>query len=922
MRVEVTPRAALAPPGQPVSFTVQVFNNQALISGHRIRVLGVDHRWATLDKADLALFPGTTDSAVLTVVLPKGSPAGKRRVSVEVEELTAPWATEIVDLDLEVPAQHALNLSLDPVSVTAGRRASLVALVSNAGNAPRDVELAGLDDEGCVGFKFWPPVAHLAPGETKPVKVEVSAARPWLGTPKVRPFTVMVANRRGGRPPAQAFGSFMQKPWLARSYLALVGLLAAATVFAAVITVTLSQLNSTSTADSNEVMQALQASLATQPGASGGTGTASLAGQVSLLSSQAAGGVTVDLYDPANLARPLASTATGPTGRYSFAGLAPGSYKVEFQGAGLATEWYPGATSPGAAGTVVLTSGERLAGVNASLSGLPATVSGTVGGPSPSGATVALFAGGRNSSAAASTTTDAFGNFSLTDVPTPASYELDVSKPGFASVSDRLVLASGEDDTKVVLFLVPGDGAITGTVSSRSGPLGGATVTATALSSGETASFTTVSLTRGKVGSFSLRELPTPGAFTVVVAAPGYAPETRSVSLKKGQHLGGQNIVLSPATGTVQGEVRLASGRPAGGVLVSVSDGQRLVSTTTLSVATKADPALGAGSFEISGLAVPATYRVTFSRPDLVSVTEVVHLGATGRTKPAGHGRNSGASPSRLSVTMQYAKASIYGFVKSRAGKRLGGVAVSLTSGSASYAVTSADVPDPGAYEIDGVAPGTYTISFTSAGAPPTAGVVSLVAGERLRYSASVGQPPPPKSATTLPATTTSGPTTSAVARSTTAPPATNVPTSLPSPTTTAARPTTAQPPATTATTRLPSATTTRPATTTTRPRPTTTRPRPTTTTTEPRPTTTVATTTTTTPPLTGATVPATASPATSAATTTSEAPTTTEPTTATTTTTTTSTTTTTTEPTTTTTTTPEPTATTPPVTPTSLPSA
>ena len=844
MKVEVTPRSALARPGQPVVFTIRVFNTEALISGHNIRVLGADRKWTSLDKQTLALFPGTTGTAVLALSFPPGSPAGSRRVSVEVQELTEPWATEVVDLDLEVPAQRSVTLALDPVSISAGRRGSLVALVANSGNTTENVELAGVDDEGRVSFKFWPPAARVAPGETKAVNVGVSAARPWLGNPKVRPFTVKEANGGGGRPPAQAFGSFMQRPWLSRSHLALAGLLAAATVFAVVLTLTLSRLNASSANDSNAVMQALQASLNTQSGASGGTGAGSLAGTVSLPSSQGAGAVTVDLYNPADLATPLASASTGQSGRYRFAGLAPGSYKVEFQGAGLATLWYPDATSPGDALSVVLASGQARSGLNVTLSGLPATISGTVSGPAPAGATVRLLSQGPNPAVVAAGATDASGNFTLQNVPTPAAYELEVAKPGYAMARVRVALASGEDDTGVTLYLLPGDGTIAGTVSSPSGPIGGATISASAPTTAGMASSTTVSLTRGQVGSFALGDLPTPATFTLVVSAPGYAGQTLTVSLKKGQHLRSEKVVLAPAMGTIRGKVKLVGGKPAGGVLVTVRASQGPISTTTASLAVKGRTSLGPGSFQISGLAVPATYQVTFSRPGLLTVTRDVHLdvaspparpgGRAARPKSARLLHGPEAQPGTLVVTMQIATAAIYGTVKDHAGKGVGGVAVSLASGRASYAVTSADVPGAGAYEVDEVAPGTYTVSFARAGVVPTAGVVTLVAGERLLYNAVVGQPPV---TTTSPSTTPSEPVTTTT--TSTARPTTTLPVAPPPVTTTVA-------PA--AVTTLPPTPTSSHPVTTTRPATTTSRPRPTTTTSKPRPTTTLARTTTTAP--------------------------------------------------------------------------
>ena len=153
----------------------------------------------------------------------------------------------------------------------------------------------------------------------------------------------------------------------------------AATVFAAVIAVTLSRISTTSSNDSNAVMQALQASVNnSQPGASGGTGAASVAGTVTLVSApgQAVAGVTVDVFVSSNTSSPLASTATKADGGYAFLGLAPGSYKLEFTGAGFMQIWYPDSATADGATAIELAAGQVKSGVDVRLGGLPASVSG------------------------------------------------------------------------------------------------------------------------------------------------------------------------------------------------------------------------------------------------------------------------------------------------------------------------------------------------------------------------------------------------------------------------------------------------------------------------------------------------------------------------------------------------------------------
>jgi hypothetical protein len=732
MRIQVTPRGTTVVPGRPAVFTIEVFNTEPLISGQRLRVLGVDERWIKLDQDTLSLFPGATGVAVLTVTLPAGIPAGTRRVSIEVTELTTPYSTEMVDLELVVPAELGLRLALDPVSITGGRKVALGALVENTGNTLRQVELSGLDDQGEVAFAFHPVALALEPGERRAVDVRLRARRPLAGSPKSRPFALRV---EGSDPPVQAYGSFVQRPVLTRGNLALLGLVVAVTVFAAVITASLSQVTASSTNDRNAVLQALQANINAQNaaanGGAGGAGSGqggTIGGKVSILSTpnSGVGGVTVDLYSSGDTTTPLASTATTSSGNYSFSGLIPGTYKLEYQGAGFAQIWYPDSTTAAGGQNVTLAPGSMSATADEPLGGLPATISGQVVGDAPADATVTLEAQTANAALSKASvmtaTTDGSGNFVLANVPSPASYDLVVTKSGYATTTQAVDLSGGQADTGVTLLLQRGDGTLSGIVSSPTGPLGGATVSA---SSG---SFTasSVSLTQGTVGAFTLRDLPTPAQLTLVVSAPGYSSQTLSVSLSAAQQLTGLAVTLTQGSGSIAGTVTDASGQPAGGVTVVVSDGNLSITTETLTVGT-------VGSYTVSGLPDPGTYEVTFSRSDLTTQTREVQLVAAGMSVGAGKATGS-AQPNEVNVAMQSAFATLSGIVKDQSGTALGEIGVSLTSGSTTLSVTSATVPTLGAYQIAGIAPGTYTVSFTRPGALPTSTVLTLTAGQSLTY--------------------------------------------------------------------------------------------------------------------------------------------------------------------------------------------
>jgi hypothetical protein len=63
---------------------------------------------------------------------------------------------------------------------------------------------------------------------------------------------------------------------------------------------------------------------------------------------------------------------------------------------------------------------------------------------------------------------------------------------------------------------------------------------------------------------------------------------------------------------------------------------------------------------------------------------------------------------------------------------KAGEVQISLVSGNSSFAVTSASRPDNrlGQFEVDGVPPGTYTLSVNRRGTRPTSSIITLSAGQ------------------------------------------------------------------------------------------------------------------------------------------------------------------------------------------------
>lgn len=768
MRVVTEPRRAVAHPGQETVLTVAVTNTADVIAGATVRFLGADASWVTVETPTLRLFPGATEQTEVRVLLPEGVPAGERQMAVQVTALGEGGLTHVEDITLEVPRAPRVDVRLEPATVTGGRGGVFGVVVENNGNTTETSSLVGADAEGKVRFAFTPDTFVLAPGEQVTTELRARGRRPWFGSPAVRPFELRVTDPRGdvargrrGRggapdgdaedlaqgpsvvsdaPPPAAIGVLVQRPRFNRGLMSLLGLLVAVSVFAVVIAVALTSVVNRSAADRDLALQVAQAR---EQGAT--VGKSSIGGVVRLLSSEGAvAGVAVEAFAASDPTQALATTATGDDGSFQVSKLPAGEYKLRFRGAGFSEVWYPSSPSPEDAAAVELGTGESLGGLVVLLGGVPATLSGTVVGADVAGATVQLelpIEAEDLAGAAAGATTGAIvrtapvgadGTFQLEDVPSPNVYDIVVSKPGFSTQVQRVDVAAGELRSGIEIRLLEGDGTISGVVVGSQGPIGDATVIATA---GDV-TVRTVTLTDGDVGSFTLRNLPTPATFTVVVAAAGHSSATLSLDLAAGQALTGVSATLGIDSGRLGGRVGVApASLRAGGVGVTVSDGARTWQTVSQST-------VDVGAWSVSGLAIPGSYTVTFTRADLATQVVSVSLDGNGSV-------TSGAPRAdQVNATMRASTAQLAGLVSQtdEQGAVTGpapNVTVTLSSGSTQYQVTTASTPaaQRGRYAVDALPPGTYTVTFSRSSTASTSSIVTLVAGQSAVLDATLASP-------------------------------------------------------------------------------------------------------------------------------------------------------------------------------------
>ena len=709
-----TPELAIAL-GDAASVEVEVTNLDEVIRSYRVAILGIDPDLVVVDPPSADLFPGERLAVTVTFVLPVDFPAGRRTVGLEIsepDEVDAPPV--VVDLVLDLQAQDGVALTAEPATLEMGGTGTFIVHPVNTGNTTVDLKLEAVEPERLVEVTFDPPKPRLAPGERCVVRATARGKRPWFGLPVVR---VLEVTATAGETTATSAIALMQRPRLSRRVVSLLGLLLAVTLFAFVIALSFG-----SVADLSEANEALlKQSLGHTDGAGDRVVPAVMSGAVTSTTGGGIDGVAVELYEQANPVIPFATTVTDQSGAYRFGAVPAGAYLLRFAVAGFGEVWYPEAETAADAEPIEVEDGVDLGGVDIALAGRPGQVAGNVLGADVVGAVVAVRIPAEaiegsdiepTPAVVASVELDATGRFVLPELPTPATYELAVAKPGFASEIRTVTLGPGEQRDGIEILLRRGDGILAGTIVDTAGePVHGVVVDAT----DGTSETRTRSLSGDDTaGFFELRDLPTPATYTLTFTAPGHFVETATISLEESEQRDDLVIVLTSDMGSLSGVVSEPDGTPVGGVSVTVVGADLERTTESLSVG-------AVGSWLISGLPVPGTYTVTFRGDGLTTQALSVDL------VPGPE-----ATRTDVDAVLTSATASVSGTVKDAGGTAIGGVQITLERSGEERKTISSDEP-AGAYGFDELPPGAYTMSFRRAGSTPQTLLIDLAAGQDLQ---------------------------------------------------------------------------------------------------------------------------------------------------------------------------------------------
>jgi large repetitive protein len=381
---------------------------------------------------------------------------------------------------------------------------------------------------------------------------------------------------------------------------------------------------------------------------------------------------TVQVINSQNIIE--ATALTDGNGEYSVPGLVPGSYSLVFTADGYSNQLLGG---------VVVSN--MMTTVDAALSRLSGTLTGTVQDPGSAGipgATVTVF---QNNLQIAAVNTDENGSYTIPGLA-PGSYTVVISAPDYQAATLSAMIENGQT-TILDAVLNSNPGTLTGFIRDEdNNPIGGGNVTVQ-ISTGTGIIIAVVSTESD--GSYTVPGLA-PGNYSVVASAVNFQSSAKGADITpNGTTVVNFNLASDP--GSISGQVTNAqTGTPVIGANVQVS----ILDTSGVIVAvvlTDSD-----GKYSVNGLA-PGSYAVQASAPDFQ--TNITTLQVLSNQTTSG---NIALIPNPGAITGTV--------VNSAGGTPITGAAVNVVNTSG-VLITTVLTNQDGIFMVEGLAPGNYTVT-------------------------------------------------------------------------------------------------------------------------------------------------------------------------------------------------------------------
>ncbi len=728
MRVSSTVERLDVPPGGSGVVPLEVINTSEVIESLSVRAIGVPEQLLRSEPPALALFPEASGALTLTLALPPAFPAGTYPVTFVVSG-SAPGALDAYhDLDLVVPPHPGLALVATPSRVRTRGRAAFTVEVRNIGNVPLDVALRAVDTDRTLTTSLTPSTLAVPAGGVATSTVLVRGPRQLVGSDRDRPLRVVA---QATDTTADVELVLRQKSTFSRGLLTALVLLAILAAWALAFVLGIRGMLGADPFTKVAPASFFAASAAADASAEGdgaaggapagalpkdgpvpaGTGSTLTGAVVGSTDGQGVGRITVTAWRQGRDGLvAVSSAATQTDGTYSLAGLFPGPYLLEAAAPGYAAAWYPAVTAVGASTPVTADAQEVRTGVDLTVVGDPASITGTVDtGEAPGVVTVAVTAkpawDGADPATEYTATTDGTGTYSFVGLPAPGTYELSFLAEGYQPTSLTERVLGGQSRFALDVRLGAGTGQISGLVTDGRSPVGGVEVSTTMDGRPVVVGTPTI----GQVGQFVLPNLATPATYVLTFTKAGFSTRTVVVDLGPGEMRADLRVVLAGGAGTVTGRVVDSSGAGIGGVTVTAGGSSTTASTTTLTSGE-------VGSFTLTGLA-SGSVTLTFTKTGYTPASLPVTLTDSGPTAP-------------VTATLTSALGSVTGRV-TRNGTGVAGLTVQATDGTTtrSTASTASGSQGAGTFVLPDLPAGTYTVSVTDGTAVLATAVVTVRPG-------------------------------------------------------------------------------------------------------------------------------------------------------------------------------------------------
>ncbi|GGZ31554.1 hypothetical protein GCM10010387_26930 [Streptomyces inusitatus] len=184
-----------AVPGEETSLPLRVLNSGDTVEEYRFEVVGACAAWATVEPAALSLYPGSSESATLTLRPPRDPsvPAGETPFGVRVVPTSGQGEPVVPEGRVIVLPFTEVTAELVPNSSHGALRGRHQLAVDNRGNTPIAVRLGSRSGTERARVSFNEPELRIEPGRAEFGGLRITPVkRLWWGTPVTHPFQALV----------------------------------------------------------------------------------------------------------------------------------------------------------------------------------------------------------------------------------------------------------------------------------------------------------------------------------------------------------------------------------------------------------------------------------------------------------------------------------------------------------------------------------------------------------------------------------------------------------------------------------------------------------------------------------------------------------------------------------------------------------